>query len=771
MQEATQNRPRFDPVQFLGRIFGYLRHVRLMLLMLALGLLAGVVYFTHSRPVFESRSLVYYNSFGTPLRDREVAESVERTGTIYRVILDRLRSKRIHTGAVKRMGLIGPSGTWEDAIIHVPVYRVGIQDQRHIVVSVHAYDPRVVKAFPIALIEEYKAFQAESWEEYRDDALSRYSQQLLDLEDKISESLGSLANMERENRLTEVTIEQTALLAIPKRLVEGREQLVRMEDARKTLQAFQAESQANPAQSELDRTITLLSLLGSFDAETKVEVGNVLRTKNPGQPTRVSGLIEGSTSSSLSMEIVTPSEATPLEPWRELEAEHRRLQNELAEASKVYGPDNPVIRDLQQQIVECENGLSAELATTSKRFELEYERLEKNLQVLESRMPEYYQVTEELARSSNSFKEMEEARDMWDKARDRLADKLATITFSEDFDWIELRFKEFLSLRDEVPVSPNKTKLALMSLILGLAGAIGVPTVLNLLDTSASTVQQLKEVTGLAGIGIVPLCDPNQLEEVHRSPAQDASVPNFLLEAFRVIRSSIILNPNRHKHSQVVMVTSSRPQEGKTTQAANLAWAFHSMGEKTLLLDCDLRRGRVHDLLDVPNQPGQTRLLMDQCSVEDALEPTGLPGFDVIPRGPVIAGTTEILCQERFEELIDRFRKQYDRIVIDTPPVLGLSETTSLQRVVDGVVLVVRAETTSRKDVADAIQLLRKTDAHFFGFVLNAVDLSKAANYYNYYYYSAPYYDQFTDPDGPASSDGATPAGATPQGSGSPSAA
>jgi Mrp family chromosome partitioning ATPase len=115
----------------------------------------------------------------------------------------------------------------------------------------------------------------------------------------------------------------------------------------------------------------------------------------------------------------------------------------------------------------------------------------------------------------------------------------------------------------------------------------------------------------------------------------------------------------------------------------------------------------------------------------------------VIPRGPVIAGTTEILCQKRFEDLMTLFREHYDRIIVDTPPVLGLSETNTLQRVCDGVVLVVRAEATSRKDVGDAVTMLKKAGAHFFGFVLNAVDLSKGSNYFNYYYYSAAYYDDF----------------------------
>jgi hypothetical protein len=143
-----------------------------------------------------------------------------------------------------------------------------------------------------------------------------------------------------------------------------------------------------------------------------------------------------------------------------------------------------------------------------------------------------------------------------------------------------------------------------------------------------------------------------------------------------------------------------------------------------------------------------SRMLIGQVSPDQAIMNTGQEGFDAIPRGPIIAGSTELLCQDGFFSLMQQWRTRYDRIIVDCPPVLGLSESTSLQRLADGIVLVVRSEKTSMKDVRDAVTVLRKTGAHFFGFVLNGVDLSKVGNYYQYYYYSAPYYDQFEgDPE------------------------
>ena len=302
-------------------------------------------------------------------------------------------------------------------------------------------------------------------------------------------------------------------------------------------------------------------------------------------------------------------------------------------------------------------------------------------------------------------------------------------------------------MRDVDPISPNKMKLLMIAFGLGLGLAVGVPSLVRFMDTTAGTISDLEIATGSKGIGIIPQTAPHLLEEIFRSPVIDAKVPNFLLESFRIVRSSVVLNPNRHGQSQVIMVTSARPSEGKTTIAANLAWAFNSVGERVLLVDCDLRRGRVAKVTKLENDPGLTRLLLGQSSQAEAIEKTPADKLDVIPRGPVIAGTTELLCQEVFEEMVIGWRKSYDRIILDTPPVLGLSETVSLQRLADGVVLIVRSESTRLADVASAVENLKKAEAHIFGVVLNCVDLTKLNNYYYYYYYSPEYYEDLMPAD------------------------
>ncbi len=731
MEAPSSSAPKFDPARILTQAFSYVKHLRLMLIVFALALIAGIGYFLYSTPIYQARSLVFFQAFGSPIRDSEIPETTTYSSRAALALMEQLRSQQVQIAAAKRLGLITDEETYEELLEHVPSIQVGIVDPRHLEVTVQAYDPEVVRTFCTALLEEFQSTQESAWTEFRDEALRRYSVQLTELEKKVEENVDSLTSMERDQKLTEVTIEQQNLLEIPKQLVETRERLTRMDAIRKNLESYEQDDSS-------DHTITILSLLSNFEKESEVAVGNVFSRPLGGRRTGVAAAAPPE------VQVITPADVETLEPWRDLEREQRSLVAQIEESAATLLPEHPKMKEMVTELETVNRSLQTEMRVLREKFDLEYKRLTGKLAELQRRIPEYQQVTEQFGRSSLAYSSIEQAQMMWDTARERLAEKLATVTFAEDFDWVQLRFKGHTSLRDKVPISPNKRKLVMMSLLLGLAGAIALSTTLNLIDTSATSLGQLEDYIGLKGIGIVPLTDPEFLVAVHRSPAQGATVPNYLLECFRVIRANIGLDSNfKGIKSQVILVTSARPQEGKTTQSANLAWAFHSIGERVLLIDCDLRRGRQHVLLGLDNGAGMSRMLSGQVSPDEAILPTGQEGFDAIPRGPIIPGSTELLCQERFFKLIETLKTKYDRIILDCPPTLGLSESASLQRLADGIVFVVRSEKTSMKDVRDAVTLLRKTGAHFFGFVLNGVDLSKIGNYYQYYYYSAPYYDQF----------------------------
>ena len=272
--------------------------------------------------------------------------------------------------------------------------------------------------------------------------------------------------------------------------------------------------------------------------------------------------------------------------------------------------------------------------------------------------------------------------------------------------------------------------------------AIGVPFLIEYLDHTLSNMEEVEATFQLRGLGIIPKLGTTdeQTALLDRHTAKETN----LLENFRVIRTNLLSMGAVTKAPQVVIVTSAMPKEGKTFVSSNLALSFAQTGAKTLLMDTDLRRGRLHRLFGYRKQPGLSGVLMDQVPLDEAIRPTSSENLFMLSAGQHLETGTELLGSQKFIDILAELRKRFDRIVMDTPPVLGLSETSILQNHVDGVLFVIWSGQTPIKSVKAAIEILQSNGANFYGFVLNRLDLSATANYYQYYYYSHDYYYQYT---------------------------
>jgi len=197
------------------------------------------------------------------------------------------------------------------------------------------------------------------------------------------------------------------------------------------------------------------------------------------------------------------------------------------------------------------------------------------------------------------------------------------------------------------------------------------------------------------------------------------------------------------KAAHVTMVTSAMPKEGKTVVSSNLAISFGQTGARTLLVDTDLRRGRLHRLFGLRKSPGLSDYLLGKNTLEEAIRPSGKDNLSILSAGAHLESGTEMLGSPKFGELMATLRSQYDRIVVDTPPVLGLSETSVLQPHVDGVLFVIWSGRTPIRNMKTAIDILTANGANLYGFILNRLDLTATTNYYQYYYYSSDYYHSY----------------------------
>jgi capsular exopolysaccharide synthesis family protein len=313
-------------------------------------------------------------------------------------------------------------------------------------------------------------------------------------------------------------------------------------------------------------------------------------------------------------------------------------------------------------------------------------------------------------------------------------------------------------LAPKAPVSPNVPVNVAFGIIaglaLGIAGAFGRAQ----LDRSLKTPDEIESRLGVHFLGLVPDVDrgsgsaygaygsrrsrakPDVVpEDVPREFIAHAAPKSGVAEAARAIRTNIMfMAPDQPFKS--LLVTSAGPSEGKTTVACYISTAMAQTGLRVLLVDCDMRRPRVHKVFGKSNDRGVTTLLFDQGEIEDLDLSTEIPNLDVIPTGPLPPNPAELLQSERFAQFRRLVLSRYDRVVFDSPPIAPVTDAVVLATQVDGTVLVVRAFKTRRDVATRCVRALRDVGATIVGAVMNAVNLgANSYGYHQYYYYRQEY--------------------------------
>lgn len=300
-------------------------------------------------------------------------------------------------------------------------------------------------------------------------------------------------------------------------------------------------------------------------------------------------------------------------------------------------------------------------------------------------------------------------------------------------------------------------KLAL-GLIVGLMLGSGAAFLKENLNTSIRRRDELEAVLRVPGLAIIPQILPQNgagrlsLRNIrlplpgmgsgrnghHRNGNGTAlvsatNVRSTGAEAFRTLRTSLIFS-QAVQSLRTIVVTSPSPQDGKTTTAANLAVTFAQQGMRVALVDCDLRRARLHNVFRVPREPGLTQAMMEQATLDEVIHPTQVDGLSFIPAGALPPNPSELLGGARMQGVLEALQSRFDVILLDTPPVHVAADSMILGRSADGVLLVVRAGSTQRDSAQDAIQRLATVGARVVGAVLNDPD-HKVPQYGGYYYY------------------------------------
>lgn len=277
------------------------------------------------------------------------------------------------------------------------------------------------------------------------------------------------------------------------------------------------------------------------------------------------------------------------------------------------------------------------------------------------------------------------------------------------------------------PSSPNLIKNLLIGLILGVGGAVLVVFFKDQFDDSIRVPEDVEAKLGLPLLGVIPRSQQGEPAEALADPKSPIS------EAYNSLRGSLLYSTTEGL-PRVILVTSAQPSEGKTTSSQAIASGFARMGMRVLLIDADLRRPSLHRRMDLDNEQGLSTLLTSHGALMDVVVPSGRDYLSLLLAGPIPPSPTELLSTARIEEILEEAAANFDVVVVDSPPILGLADSPLVAALVDGVVFVVEAERSRRGSLKTSLRRLRAMRPVLLGAVLTKFDPLKAGNRYSEYY-------------------------------------
>jgi polysaccharide biosynthesis transport protein len=283
------------------------------------------------------------------------------------------------------------------------------------------------------------------------------------------------------------------------------------------------------------------------------------------------------------------------------------------------------------------------------------------------------------------------------------------------------------------PYKPNLQKNLLMWLVFGLLGAVAVVAWFEIMDDTFKSPEDIEDQLGLAVLGLIPRAKEDIFESLRNSPV------SAIAESYRSLRTALQFSTSNGLPKSLV-VTSPNPGEGKSTTSVALATNFAQLGMKVLLIDADLRNPSTHRLLNRETERGLTNYLVGGAIAPDVLQETDVSGLSFMATGPLPPNPAELLAGQNMTRLVSSASENFDVVIIDAPPVLGLADAPLLASIAAGTLVVLGAGESRRGVVKAALKRLHFARAQMVGAVLNKFDMHDASYAYQSYAYGALQY-------------------------------
>lgn len=437
------------------------------------------------------------------------------------------------------------------------------------------------------------------------------------------------------------------------------------------------------------------------------------------------------------------------------------LQAERKELLERMGKDHPQIKALDAQIdffkklLEEQNpddplGTLDELTQLQRQLERRKKTAKAQMEVIATR---YRDDEDKLKRGGDLAVQI-------DRAKGKIADESKRMS-DRQLEVNALRPSESAGGYEASVITPphegNKVGTGLFSwlmagVVLGVLLGVGLALLAELTDKSFRSAAEIRLRLGAPVFGHLSPIDTKRVRDVEIAANYDPTLVVALrpksveAEAYRGIRAQLFVSTHDKGH-QVIQITSPNPGDGKSTLAANLAIAIAQAGKKVILLDCDFRKPRVHSLFNIPKpELGLASVTGGQTALSTAIRHSAVAHLDLLPCGPRPSNPAELLSSSKFQEVLTELRKQYDFVIVDTPPLLAVSEPRVVAQRVDGVLMVFKITKKARPQAERAREQLTDMGANLLGVIVNGVGALNDQYGYNYQYtYDYQYAQSYSD--------------------------
>lgn len=414
----------------------------------------------------------------------------------------------------------------------------------------------------------------------------------------------------------------------------------------------------------------------------------------------------------------------------------------VASSEKRYKEKHPRMIEARKALDQLNKELDIAVESAEQKVQAAYEAARQNYEQSQKRLLEKKEQILDLGRKAIVYKSIEREKQVAESMHAGLIAsmnvRLAQVNLiNEGANIID---KASPAIR---PVSPNIPLNIVLGIFGSLAGGVLVAFIVAFMDDRAKSAYDIESVVGLPLLGVIP-----RIRKLNSSEKAQVAVSNAdraTTEAFRSLHSILKVNTIA-KDSKVLLFTSTTPSEGKSFVVTNLALMCAMHGEKTIIIDADLRLPAMAKILRIESQNGVVSHIEDGKPIEECVVKDYYPNLDVLPCEKRSQNPTQALGSEEFISMLAKFREQYDRVFIDSPPVGAVSDAIALLPYVDGVVYIVKFNSVSRKAIQKNIKRLMVSNVPIVGAIMNMVPQG-AASGYNLNYYDKSYQNYYTSQD------------------------